>query len=177
MVDATQACGWLPVDASRFDAVACSAYKWLLAPRGVAFLTLGERLASGCARCTRTGSRARRSTRSYYGLPLRLAESARRLDTSPAWFSWVGAAPTLELLESIGIERIHEHDVGLANRFRAGVGLPPGDSAIVSVAAEGAAERCARAGIHAATRAGGARLSFHLYNTTADADAAVAALA
>ena len=36
--DATQACGWLPFDASRFDFVACAGYKWLLAPRGTAFL-------------------------------------------------------------------------------------------------------------------------------------------
>jgi selenocysteine lyase/cysteine desulfurase len=37
-VDATQACGWLPFDASRFSFVACAGYKWLMAPRGTAFL-------------------------------------------------------------------------------------------------------------------------------------------
>src|SRR6266540_2746138 len=37
LVDATQACGWLPIDATRFDYVACAAYKWLLCPRGTAF--------------------------------------------------------------------------------------------------------------------------------------------
>ena len=26
--DATQAVGWLPIDATRFDGVVCSAYKW-----------------------------------------------------------------------------------------------------------------------------------------------------
>ncbi len=36
-VDATQAVGWLPVDAGRFDFVSCAAYKWLLSPRGTAF--------------------------------------------------------------------------------------------------------------------------------------------
>ena len=56
------------------------------------------------------------------------------------------------------------------------VNLEPGESAIVSIAADGAAERFERAGIRAATRAGGARVSFHVYNTEADADAAVAAL-
>ena len=70
----------------------------------------------------------RGSAADYYGPPLRLADSARRLDTSPAWFSWVGTAPTLELVERIGVERIHEHDVELANRFRAGMGLEPGES-------------------------------------------------
>jgi len=29
LVDATQACGWLPLDAARFDHVVCAGYKWL----------------------------------------------------------------------------------------------------------------------------------------------------
>ena len=113
---------------------------------------------------------------SYYGPPLRLASSARRLDTSPAWFSWVGAAPALELLEELGVEAIQDHDVALANRFRAGLGLPPGDSAIVSTSMPDAAERLERAGIRAAVRASSLRVSFHVYNTEADVDAALDAL-
>ena len=34
--DATQAVGWLPVDAARVDVLTCSAYKWLMSPRGSA---------------------------------------------------------------------------------------------------------------------------------------------
>ena len=37
VVDATQACGWLPFDASVADAVVTSGYKWLMTPRGAAF--------------------------------------------------------------------------------------------------------------------------------------------
>jgi selenocysteine lyase/cysteine desulfurase len=36
--DATQALGWLPIQAGRFDALVCAAYKWLMSPRGSAFL-------------------------------------------------------------------------------------------------------------------------------------------
>ena len=61
----------------------------------------------------------------YYGPPLRLAETARRFDISPAWFSWVGAAPALEVLLEIGIDEINGHDVRLANRFRDAMGLEP----------------------------------------------------
>jgi selenocysteine lyase/cysteine desulfurase len=43
LVDATQACGWLPLDAGRFDIFVCGAYKWLCNPRGTAFMTLSER--------------------------------------------------------------------------------------------------------------------------------------
>lgn len=39
-VDGTQASGWLPLDAGRFDYVTSSAYKWLLCPRGVCFMAI-----------------------------------------------------------------------------------------------------------------------------------------
>ena len=176
LVDATQACGWLPVAAVDFDFLVAHSYKWLLSPRGAAFLAVRpERLDS--LRPIHAGWWAAEDPLAdYYGPPLRLAESARRLDSSPAWFSWVGTAPTLEVLERIGVDRIHAHDVELANRFRAGMGLEPGRSAIVSVDLEEGAEKLERAGIRAAVRAGGLRLSFHLYNTSAHVDAALEAL-
>jgi hypothetical protein len=46
----------------------------------------------------------------------------------------------------------------------------------VSVDLEGAPERLEAAGVRASTRAGAARLSFHLHNTEADADLALEAL-
>ena len=173
VVDASQACGWLPVDASRFDALVCVAYKWLMSPRGTGFLVttpeLRERIVPAQA-----GWWAGEDPRtSYYGPPLRLAADARRLDLSPAWFSWVGTAPALDLIEQVGVETIHDHDVALANRFRAGLGLTPGNSAIVSVDAPGAEERLEAAGIRAAVRGGKLRASFHLYTTEADVDHAL----
>ena len=176
VVDATQACGWFPVDASRVDALVCGAYKWLLAPRGTAFLVttppLRERLVPAQAGWWAGDD----PHTSYYGPPLRLASDARRLDISPAWFSWVGTAPALELLEQVGVDEIGEHDVGLANRFRAGLGLPPGDSAIVSVDIPDAEVRLEAAGVRAAVRGGRLRASFHLYTTEADVDLALDAL-
>ena len=112
-----------------------------------------------------------------FGPPLRLGEGARRFDTSPAWFSWVGTEPALQLLNEIGVETVHEHDLRLANRFRDGLGLPASGSAIVSADVPDATERLTRAGIMAAARAGRLRASFHLYNTEADVDAALNALA
>ena len=58
--------------------------------------------------------------------PLRLAADARRFDISPAWLSWVGATPALELLCDLGVGSTHAHDLRLANRLRAGLGLPAG---------------------------------------------------
>jgi selenocysteine lyase/cysteine desulfurase len=113
---------------------------------------------------------------SYYGPPLRLARDARRLDISPAWFTWVATAPALELIEQVGVEEIREYDVGLADRFREGLGLPASGSAIVSADVPGAQERLEAAGVRAAVRGGRLRASFHLYTTEADVDLALSAL-
>ncbi len=176
LIDATQACGWLPLDASGGDFVVAHTYKWLMSPRGAALMAVRPGRLDALVPIHAGWWAAESPLGDYYGPPLRLATSARRLDSSPAWFSWVGTAPALELVERIGIERIHEHDVELANRFRAGMGLEPGDSAIVSVDVESGAGKLEQAGIRAAVRAGGLRVSFHLYNTPADVDAAIEAL-
>jgi selenocysteine lyase/cysteine desulfurase len=173
VVDATQAVGWLPVDARRFDVVACGAYKWLMSPRGTAFMALRRERIGEIVPVTAGWYGGEDVHASYFGPPLRLADSARRLDTSPAWFSWVGTEPALELLERIGIDAIHEHNVGLANRFRAGLGLPAGNSAIVTIDAPDAAERLERAGIVVAMRGGSLRTSWHVYNTVEDVDRVV----
>jgi selenocysteine lyase/cysteine desulfurase len=176
VVDGSQAVGWLPVDARQVDAFACVGYKWLMSPRGSAFLALSEGLQERLRPINAGWYAGADVHTSYYGPPLRLATDARRFDVSPAWFSWVGTAPALELLEEIGIEPVRAHDVALADRFRAGLGLPPGGSAIVSTTVDGAREKLERAGIRAATRAGAVRASFHLYSTEADVDAALDAL-
>ncbi|WP_406289927.1 aminotransferase class V-fold PLP-dependent enzyme [Embleya sp. NBC_00896] len=175
-VDGTQACGWLPIDATRYDLFVVSAYKWLMAPRGAAYGYVAPEQAERTLPHAANWYAGAPGADAYYGPPLRLAETARRFDTSPAWFCQVGAAPALDLVERIGVERIHTHNVTLANRFLTGLGLPPTDSAIVSVDAPQAKARLDAAGIRASVRAGRVRLAFHLYNTTADADAAIAAL-
>jgi selenocysteine lyase/cysteine desulfurase len=176
IVDATQAVGWLPIDGSRFDAVASTAYKWLMSPRGTAFLALSERALERTPPAAANWFAGDDRFGRYYGTDLRLAEDARRLDLSPAWFSWVGTEPALRVLTDIGVDAVHEHDVGLANRFRRGLGLRPGDSAIVSTDRPEAEERLRRAGIRAAVRGGALRASFHVYNTDHDVDAALSAL-
>ena len=98
-VDLTQAVGWLPVGAGRFDVTACSAYKWLCSPRGVGFMTVRDdvdwlvpRLAGWYAGPDPWAS--------LYGPPLRLAEDARRFSVSPAWFD---VAATAEALRGAGM--------------------------------------------------------------------------
>lgn len=177
VVDATQACGWLPFDAALADAVVVGGYKWLTAPRGTAFAYLAPALRDRMRPDAAGWYAAEDPHDAYYGPPLRLAADARRFDISPAWFCYVGAAPALELIAEVGVAAIREHDVALANRFLAGLGRPPGESAIVTVDVPGAQEKLDAAGVRAAVRAGRVRASFHLYSTEADVDLALDALA
>lgn len=170
VVDATQAVGWLPFDASRFDLVAAHAYKWLMSPRGTAFASIRDELLSQVVPHAAGWYAGEDPLQTFFGPPLRLAETARRLDTSPAWFMWVATGAALAIVEEIGVEAIHAHDLALANRFRAGLGLPPGESAIVMSDLPDAAEKLERAGIRAAVRGGRVRTSWHAYNTEADVD-------
>ena len=106
-----------------------------------------------------------------------LASDARRFDVSPAWHSWVAQAPALELLTEVGIDVLHDHAVGLANRFCTAVGMPAGNSAIVSVAtSRDVGPQLEQAGIAASSRGGRLRLAFHLNNNTDDADRAAETL-
>jgi len=176
VVDATQAVGWLPQNWTSADVVVVSAYKWLMSPRGTAFAYLSPSARQHLRPMAANWYAGEDVHASYYGPPLRLAGDARAFDVSPAWLNWVGLAPALELLVELGVDQVHAHNVALANRFRAGLGLPPGDSAIVSTDIPGAESSLAEAGIRAAVRGGAVRVSFHLYTTEADVDAALNAL-
>jgi len=176
VVDATQACGWLPFDAALADVVVAGAYKWMMSPRGTALSYVSPAVRDRVRPLAAGWYAGEDVHSSYYGPPLRLAKSARRLDLSPAWFNWVGTAPALELIEQVGVGAIQTHNVALANRFLAGLGQPPGDSAIVTVDVPGADERLTAAGVRAAVRAGRVRASFHIYSTEHDVDMALDAL-
>lgn len=177
LVDLTQAAGWLPVQADRFDWTVTSAYKWLLAPRGSAFLTVRPERLAETTPISAGWYAGDDPWQSIYGLPLRLAADARRLDVSPAWQVWVGTEASLDLLVGVGAEALHRHAWGLAERFREALGLPPGDSAIVSLAADDEVPALlASRRIAAAGRGGRLRLSFHLHNDAADVDLAAEVL-
>lgn len=177
LLDATQACGWLPFDAGRFSIVVAGGYKWLCHPRGTAFMTVAPELRERIVPVTAGWYSGEHPWDTCYGTPLRLAADARRFDVSPAWLSWHAAAAAIALFEEVGIEAIHRHDVALANRLRDGLGLEPGNSAIVSIdVGTAAGDRLRAAGVKASVRAGRVRLSCHLYNDTEDVDRALEVL-
>lgn len=179
IVDVTQAAGWKLLDLDWADVTVASVYKWLLAPRGTAFLSVSERTAALMTPHAANWYAGDQPWESIYGLPLRLASDARRFDTSPAWFSALGAGLTLPWLAGLDRAAVEAHTVGLAGTLRAALGLPPHPSAIVSLPSvrnTDAAERLQRAGIRASVRAGAVRVGFHVYNTADDVDRLLDAL-
>ncbi|MGZ1489958.1 aminotransferase class V-fold PLP-dependent enzyme [Brevibacterium sediminis] len=194
VLDGTQAAGWLPLNATDVDFLAVAAYKWLCAPRGTAFLTMpspvtvaGEshperaqyfdRLKPLEAGWFAAGGAA------SYGMPMHLADGARAFDISPAWHSWVGTAPALELLLDVGVDQTHTHDLALANRFRTGLGLAESNSAIVSIdlgivdrSWPGAPDRLDADGVRHSRAGGNMRFGFHLFNDEFDVDTALNAV-
>ncbi|MBV9023956.1 MAG: aminotransferase class V-fold PLP-dependent enzyme [Streptomycetaceae bacterium] len=180
LIDATQSAGWRQMNAAQYDYVAVGAFKWLLCPRGVSFLTVSESSAEELLPVFAGWSAGEDPWLSTYGPVTKLAESARRFDIAPPYLPYLAAEQSLALIEETGVERIGAHNRALARRFRAGLealgheSVPTGDSPIVAVPGLGeAAAQLARAGVLASSRAGNLRFSFHLYNSAADVDHAL----
>lgn len=176
ILDVTQAVGWRRTEAGWADLVTAGSYKWLLAPRGLAWAAISPRLQERLIPSGAGWYAGEEPWASVYGLPLRLASSARRFDVSPAWFSAHGAGLTLPWLASLDPARLEAHCLHLAGLARGALELEDNGSAILAIRRPDAPERLERAGIRAAVRAGAARVSFHLYNTEDDVERLVDAL-
>lgn len=175
LVDATHAVGWLPVDATQVDYLVVGAYKWLLSPRGTAFLAVKPEHVDELRPVALGWYAAEDVWESMYGSDMRLAHSARRADVSPAWLCWMGTVPALELITAAGVENINHHNVALANRVRVALDLAPSTSAIVSIPTRRTVDLAAH-GIEASVRAGILRIGCHLYNDESDVDSLIAAV-
>lgn len=186
-VDVSQASGWYPVAAHAADAdyLASVAFKWLTCPRGAVFF-VGPADAEGfdaLAPVFGGWVSGENPWDSCYGPVTEPARSARRFDESQSLVAYTGARQSLALIEELGPEAIHAHDLALADRFRAGLArighepVPSPGSPIVSVPELGVRQdELRRAGIEVSNRAGNLRASFHLYNTPADVDRLLDAL-
>lgn len=177
LLDASQAVGWLPLDLDWADWVVAVGYKFLMSPRGCAWLACSPSALERTVPVAANWFAGDDPWSTVYGLPLRLAPDARKLDLSPVWLSQFGAAASLPYLASLDMGAVRDHNVALADSLRTGLGLPPAGTAIVSLDLPAAADRLAAAGVRSSIRAGRVRLAFHLYNTEADVDQVLTALA
>ncbi|MFD4642379.1 aminotransferase class V-fold PLP-dependent enzyme [Lentzea sp. NPDC058436] len=166
LLDVSQAAGWMPLSLAWADFVVGVAYKWLMAPRGAAWMAVRpdrmDFLKPLAANWYSTGEN--------YGTELVLRSDARRFDLSPTWSSHVGAAVALPWVASLDLESVRAHCVGLTDRLLTGLGLPPNGSAIVSIGMPPVQ------GVVSSVRAGRTRYACHLYNTIEDVDRVLEAL-
>jgi selenocysteine lyase/cysteine desulfurase len=186
-VNLTQSLGALYFDAEavRPDYLAVHGYKWLLCPRGAAWLV---------ARPDRVGElkplapnwHSGPAPYELFGGPVKLAPGAARCDASPAWFSWVGASAALPVflsLDRVAVEKHCLHLAGQLSEEAARLGFPPvaevNPSPIVVLRAEHA-ERVINAlrtrGVRATALGDRIRFGVHFFNNEADIDATLRAL-
>jgi selenocysteine lyase/cysteine desulfurase len=166
LLDVTQAAGWRPLRLDWADWVVGAGYKWLLAPRGAAWLAVHPRALERTSPVAAGWFAGEDPWQSVYGLPLRLAAGARALDLSPVWLAHTGAAVALPYVASLDLQAVRAHCVNLADTLLRELGLPGQGSAIVALDAD--ADRIRKAGVTASTRAGKVRVGFHLYNSLDD---------
>lgn len=178
LCDTTQAAGVLPVDASRFDVTVCHTYKWLCAPRGVAFMTLSETFGALMTPLQAGWYAGDDVWKSTYGPEMHLATDARRFDVSPAWPAWIGAEQSIGLFAGLDVDEVWARASALGDALCEGVGIPPQHQAIVTWpdASGEDLRRLIDAGVKASGRAGRLRASFHLWNDESDVELVLRAL-
>lgn len=176
--DVTQAAGVHPVDASLFDVTVAHTYKWLCAPRGVAFMTVSARIDPLLIPLQAGWYAGDDVWQSVYGPSMRLASNARRFDVSPAWQAWIGAEQSIGMFAELDIAEVWELTAGLGDRLCDGLGIPQQHQAIVTWpdASGHDLKTLIDAGIRVSGRAGRLRASFHLWNNERDVDAVLHAL-
>ncbi len=132
VVDATQSLGGVPTDvtASGVDVLVASGYKWLCGPFGVAVMYLAPDL-QGQLDPGVVGFRSNEEMWNLRANRLELPATARRFEVSTlAYGCAIGLARSIERLLQIGIERIWQHNLRLADLLI--TGLEERDVEIVS---------------------------------------------
>lgn len=178
-VDATQSAGAVDFDLGLCDWMACSGYKWLLAPRGTAYLVCSHDEAASIPPLAPGWKTPSEPYGDYYGPPYDPPANGTRYDQALAWPAWVGAPAGLELIGELGIAQVEAHNLDLARSFREGaraLGYPvlfgdahPSPIAALEVENPAGLKRALEAeDIRAAVRDRFLRVAFHLYNDAED---------
>ena len=196
VVDGTQSVGALPLDleAVRPDALACAGYKWLMGPYGMGVMVLGERFLDG--RPLEETWIARAGAEDFSGLTDyqdAYAPGAVRFDVGERSNGILlpMLAAGIEQLLAWGVPEIQATAGRLGDAIvdgaralgygaedrpgRAGhlFGLAPPRGVDTEAVRRALADR----GVSVSARGGAVRVSPHVYNTEADVDALLAALA
>ena len=194
VVDGTQSVGALPISVERVrpDALAMAGYKWLMGPYGMGALWLGERLRDG--RPLEENWIGRAGSDEFSGLTDYqddYAPGAVRFDvgerSNPVLLPMLAAG--IEQILAWGVDEVQATCRSLADQITEGAaalgygtdagcaghlfGLRPP----ASVAPDALRQSLADHDVSVSMRGGSVRVSPHVYNEPADADALLAALA
>jgi selenocysteine lyase/cysteine desulfurase len=188
-LDGYQDCGTRPIDVKALDVdfYVTGTLKYLCGPPGLAFLYVKRSLIDSF-QPTLTSWMAQRDVFAFNTTKLDPAPTARRFEGgSPPIPSIYTVRETLDLITSIGMEKVASQISGLAQAFLQGVRalgiasktsddtvgplvvLRSNDSATL-------ATNLADQGVLVSARRDGVRFSFHAYNNLADVDSALSAL-
>ncbi|HEX2026175.1 MAG TPA: aminotransferase class V-fold PLP-dependent enzyme [Actinomycetota bacterium] len=187
-VDLAQSLGALrfDVDEAGADFVASHGYKWLLAPRGAAWLWARAEHLPAIRPLAPSWKTVADPYAEYYGGPIDLPDTGRRLDATLAWFAWVGARAALDLVSSLDREEAEAHCLRLAGEFRKeasarGFDMVPEEAPTQTIGLRlpdpaRTRERLLERRVIGAVREGSLRLGFHAFNDDGDVAAALDAL-
>lgn len=190
LVDMTQSFGVLDYDlpALGIDHVVVHGYKWLLCPRGAAWLVTRPDCLDELEPLM-PNWKSTDSPHGYFGGDLHmLAGTAARLDASPAWLSWVGAEAALSIMTRLDRAEVEAHCVGLARAWTEAVrelGFTPildDQRSHIAVAdapalVPGFQEALEDTGVKASVTGERLRIGVHYFNTRQDIDRMVDVLA
>ncbi|MCC5476909.1 aminotransferase class V-fold PLP-dependent enzyme [Streptomyces sp. JA03] len=186
-VDATQSMGVLHPDLNRVrpDYLAVHGYKWLLCPRGAAWLAVRPDRLDELAPLMPSW-KSSPAPHAYFGGGLDPAPGAARCDTSPAWFSWIGANAALRLVGRLDPAEVERHCLSLADEFlseartlglrRVANGGPSHIAVVRTDHAERLARRLAARRIRATALADRLRVGFHYFNDSLDVHTVLSAV-
>jgi selenocysteine lyase/cysteine desulfurase len=188
-LDGYQDCGTRPIDVKALDVdfFVTGTLKYLLGPPGLAFLYVRRELIETLSP-TMTSWFSQREIFAFDTKHLDLSPAARRFENgAPPIPSLYLARPALDLLSELGLANVAAQVERLTKAFLAGVARlgiatkTPADSVgpLVVLRSNDPAAALARLtarGIVASTRRDGVRFAFHVYNTLADVETALAAL-
>jgi len=186
MLDDYQDCGTRPVNvkAMELDFYLSGTLKYLLGPPGLAFLYVRKELIHTLSPSL-TGWFAQANPFAYNPQHFELSPTARRFESgTPAIPNVYGAVAGLQLLQTIGMEKVAAHIISLTQallRSTSELGImakTPADSAGPLVVLQSRdsiliVRKLAECGIVASNRHDGLRISFHIYNTMGDVEAVV----
>lgn len=123
IVDATQSAGAIPIDAttSGADVIIAGSYKWLCGPFGAAVMYLAPRLQNKLEPGL-VGFRSHNDIWSLSAERLVYPGTAKRFESSTLAFGCIkGLEKSIEYLTNIGIRRIYDHNIALADRLIEGL--------------------------------------------------------